>query len=139
MHRRIAKLQVLLLCKPTLDFLVAAEPLRLGEALLEALHHLRWDRLLTGLWSRILDLLDLLDPAFFVELNPIGDRVATGAQLASRPASAFGLSSLSAEEASGNGAGSGRQSSLRTSSSSCSTGSVISGRLYIAGGILQAV
>jgi hypothetical protein len=94
MHRRIAKLQVLLLCKPTLDFLVAAEPLRLGEALLEALHHAGGDRLLSRLWSRILDLLDLLDPSFFVELNPIGDRVATGAQLASRPASAFCLSSL---------------------------------------------
>ena len=94
MDRRVAKLYAVLLGEPLLDVLVAAEAFRLGETVFQRLHHPRWNRLLTGLWPRIFDLLDLLDPSFFVELDPIGDRVAMDAQLASGSASAFCLSSL---------------------------------------------
>ena len=64
-----------------------------------------------------------------------GDRRPTGGP----PRFGFWPLRSSAEGACGSGAGSGRQSSLRTSSSSCSPDSVISGRLYIAGDASEAV
>jgi hypothetical protein len=82
MHRRIAK------------FYAAG----LGEPVFQRPHRAGGDRPLSRLWARIFDLLDLLDPSSFVELNPIGDRVAMDTQLASGSASAFGLSALQQKE-----------------------------------------
>jgi hypothetical protein len=102
MDRRVAELNAVLLGQPLLDVLVAAKALRLGETVFQSFHYARRNRLLTGLWSRIFDLLDLLDPSFFVELKPIGNRMANrmamDIQLASGSASAFGLSSLQQKE-----------------------------------------
>ncbi len=78
-HRRIAELYALLLGEPLLDFFVAAKPFRLSEPVFQCLHHFRWDRLLAGLGPWILDLLDFLDASFFVEGQPIGNRVAMDA------------------------------------------------------------
>ena len=94
MHCRVAKVYVLLFGKPLLDLFVAAEPLRLGEAFFEPLHHIRWNRLLTGIGTGLTDFLELLNASLFVELKPIGNRVAMNAQVAGRSASALGLSSL---------------------------------------------
>ena len=102
MDRRVAELNAVLLGQPLLNVLVAAKALRLGETVFQSFHYAGGDRLLTGLWSRIFDLLDLLDPSFFVELKPIGNRMANrmamDIQLASGSASAFGLSSLQQKE-----------------------------------------
>jgi len=98
MHRRVAELNTASLCKPLLDLFVAAKALWLREALLEALHHLRWDRLLSRIGAGIFDLLDLLDASFFVEGKPIGNGMAMDLQVASGSASAFGLSGLQKTE-----------------------------------------
>ena len=97
-YRRVAELNAAGLGQPLLNVLVAAKALRLGETVFQSFHYAGGDRLLSRLWSRIFDLLDLLDPSFFVELDPIGDRVAMDIQLASGSASAFGLSSLQQKE-----------------------------------------
>ena len=98
MDRRVAELNAVLLGQPLLNVLVAAKALRLGETVFQSFHYARRNRLLTGLWSRIFDLLNLLDAPFFVEGKPIGNRMAVDVQLASRPASAFCLSSLQQKE-----------------------------------------
>lgn len=66
----------MLLGKPLLDFFVAAEALRLGEPVFQCLHHIRWNRLLTRLWSRLPNFLELLKASFFVELKPVGHGIA---------------------------------------------------------------
>jgi len=96
--RRITKLQVLLLSEPPLNFLVATEALRFGEALFKPLHDVGGNRLLAGLRPRILNLLDLLDSALLVKIDPVSDRVAMDAQLASGRASTFGLPSFHPEK-----------------------------------------
>ena len=98
MNCRVAKLYLMLLSEPSLDFLVAAKALRLGETVFQDLHYLRRNRLLAGLRSRIFDLLDLLDPSLFIEPDPIGNGMAMDAQLAGRTASAFGLSGFQKQQ-----------------------------------------
>ena len=92
--RRVAELQALLLGEPPLDFLVAAKPLRLGEAVFQGLHHVGGNRRLAGLRSRIFDFLNFLDASFLVERKPIGNAMAMDAQLASCRAPAFCLPGL---------------------------------------------
>ena len=98
MNRRIRKFESMLFGKPLLDLLVAAEPLRLGEALFELFDHLRRNRLLTRVRTWFSDLAEPPKASFFVELKPAGNRVAMDAETASRRASAFDLSGLQKKE-----------------------------------------
>jgi hypothetical protein len=80
--------------KPLLDFFVAPEALRVVEPIFQGGHHIGRYRFLTGLQSGIFDLLDLLDASFFVEVEPVGNRMAMDAQLPGCRASTFGLPGL---------------------------------------------
>ena len=91
MNGRIGKFYSVLLSKPLLNFSVAAEALRLSEPILQGIDHLGRNRLLAGFRTWVSHLLDLLDPPFFVEPEPVGNSVAMDAQLAGRSASALGL------------------------------------------------
>jgi hypothetical protein len=83
-----------LLGKPLLNFGVAAEPLRLGEALFELLHYAGGNRLLAGIRPWLSDFSKPIETALFVELKPVGNGVAMYSQVATCSGPAFDLSSL---------------------------------------------
>ena len=94
MERRIGNLDIVLFFEPLLDAGVASESFRLGESLFELLEDLVGNGLLAGLRAGLSDVLKPIETSFFVELKPIGDRIAMDAQMAGRSAPAFGLSGL---------------------------------------------
>ena len=98
MNCRIGNLDSVLLGEPLLNLGVAAEALRLGEPILQSIDYLRRNRLLAGLRTWGSHLLDLLDPPFFVEVEPVGNSVAMDIQLAGRCASALGLARFQKKE-----------------------------------------
>jgi len=80
--------------KPPLDLPVTAEPLGLREAIFELFHDLRWDGLLTGIRTRLSNLLDPFETSVFVEFEPTGNCVAMDPEMAGRSASALCLAGL---------------------------------------------
>jgi hypothetical protein len=94
MHCRVAKLQAVLIGKPLLNFNVATESLRLGEAFFQGLHYVGGDRLLAGIRPRLSDFSKPVETALFIELKPVGNGVAMYSQVAACSGPAFDLSSL---------------------------------------------
>ena len=98
MDRRIRKVKSVGLGEPPLDLLVAAEAFRLRKTAFQRLHCFGGNGLLAGIGTRLLNLEELLDPARFVELKPVGDRVAVNAKTVRRCAPALGLPAFQQEK-----------------------------------------